>query len=215
MPYEESSVYSLVNLTHLDRNSQPVLDSLKGLHQYSVELEPGDVLYVPRHWWHQVVTTSSWSISLNTWLHHPADTTARLGEMLVRWQVANMVSTLGKEARSVLGSIYYQLLILVSRGLILNPNEDDLLDTELEERSELVKHLKRHPTSRESEYFSYKYDGKVEQLIPSPLQTPASSLSKDSERESIFSSPFVAVLNSLTDQNVIAAAVQNILSSDL
>ena len=81
----------------------------------------------------------------------------------------------------------------------------------------MVKQLKCLSTARvsESEYFSYRYNGRVDKLKPSALKTPASSLSKDSERESIFNSSFVTVLNSLTDQNVIAAAVDTILRSDI
>ena len=117
VPYEESSVYSLVNLTRLDRNPQSVLDRLEGIHQYSVELGPGDVLYVPRQWWHQVVTTSPWSVSVNTWLHHPADHRARLGEGLVRWQVANMLSTLTRGKRSTLHRFTIKLQHYLSGAL--------------------------------------------------------------------------------------------------
>ena len=63
---------------------------------YSVLLEPGDVLFVPRHWWHQVTTVSPWSLSVNTWLPHPHDNTARLAEALVRWQLANTIRHLDR-----------------------------------------------------------------------------------------------------------------------
>ena len=101
VPYEESSVFSLVNLQHLERNSQPVLDQLSGALCYSVTLEPGDVLCVPHQWWHQVTTVSPWSLSVNTWLAHPRDNTARLAEALVRWQVANTVRHLHINTRRV------------------------------------------------------------------------------------------------------------------
>ena len=102
VPYEESSVFSLVNLKHLERNTQPVLDQLRGAACYSVTLQPGDVLFVPHQWWHQVTTVSPWSLSVNTWLPHPQDNTARLAEALVRWQLANTVRHLDIHTRGVI-----------------------------------------------------------------------------------------------------------------
>ena len=58
---------------------------------------PGDVLYVPPGWWHEVVTTSAWAISVNTWLAVSGDATARLGEALVRLTVAGIVRAASSE----------------------------------------------------------------------------------------------------------------------
>ena len=42
----------------------------------------------------QVVTTSEWSVSVNTWVEAPGDQVARVKEALVRWQVGSLVNTL-------------------------------------------------------------------------------------------------------------------------
>ena len=49
-----------------------------------VVLEPGEVLLVPRHWWHRVETLSRSSLSVNTWLDAPTDAADRLKEAMVR-----------------------------------------------------------------------------------------------------------------------------------
>ncbi len=42
--------------------------SLQNTRPYIITLNEGDVLFVPRHWWHFVYTHSESSISINTWL---------------------------------------------------------------------------------------------------------------------------------------------------
>ena len=51
------------------------------------------MLTVPRHWWHQVYSKQ---FSNNTWLE---DNKARLGESIVRCQVAQMVKGGSKDIR--------------------------------------------------------------------------------------------------------------------
>ena len=47
----------------------------------------------------QVVTTSGWSVSVNTWVEAPGDQVARVKEALVRWQVGSLVNTLQGDIR--------------------------------------------------------------------------------------------------------------------
>lgn len=85
VPYEESSVYSRINF---EKWSSQVIPAIPGTHPYIVELHPGDVLFVPRNWWHHVQNLEL-SISINIWLERPEDDEARLKESLVKFLVAH------------------------------------------------------------------------------------------------------------------------------
>ena len=64
VPYEESSVFSPVNIAKPDLKKFPQFSTAT---PYIVTLGPGDVLFVPRHWWHFVETIET-AISVNTWI---------------------------------------------------------------------------------------------------------------------------------------------------
>ena len=55
IPYEESSVYSQVNVASPDFDMNP---RFRDMVHHIVTLTPGDILFVPRHWWHHVTTLS-------------------------------------------------------------------------------------------------------------------------------------------------------------
>ncbi|CAF1308391.1 unnamed protein product, partial [Adineta steineri] len=76
IPYEESSVY-------LDIEPM-ILDKFNNIDVYDITLEPGDVLFVPKHWWHFVSSIDSTTISVNSWLKQPNDNVEQIKEMLVR-----------------------------------------------------------------------------------------------------------------------------------
>lgn len=78
-----------------------------------IDLEPGDVLFVPFHWWHYVENLSS-AISVNTWIPCELDDFCRIEESLVKYFIASVCKNVSSE----------------DMKLILNPNEDDLADTE-------------------------------------------------------------------------------------
>ncbi|CAF0719944.1 unnamed protein product [Adineta ricciae] len=83
IPYEESSVYIDIEPS--------VLDRLKNIDVYDVTLEPGDVLFVPKHWWHFVSSLDSVTISVNSWLKQPGDHEEQIKEMLVRQIVTSAI----------------------------------------------------------------------------------------------------------------------------
>lgn len=75
IPYEESSVFSKANIESLDKTKC-----------VGVELKPGEVLFVPKHWWHYVESITP-SISINTWLEHSDDPHDRVRESIVNFLV--------------------------------------------------------------------------------------------------------------------------------
>ncbi|XP_025084642.1 HSPB1-associated protein 1 homolog isoform X3 [Pomacea canaliculata] len=80
IPYEESSIFSEVDVSRPNTTNFPRFKDCK---PYVVTLEPGQVLYVPRHWWHFVVCTEM-ALSINTWLEMPEDTESRIHEAVTR-----------------------------------------------------------------------------------------------------------------------------------
>lgn len=134
IPYEESSVYSNINFKDVSKNSPEVLSRLAEVSIYKVTLTPGDVLYVPMHWWHSVTNTTSQdqhvqakaAVSVNTWVPCPQhDLEARLHECLVRIHAAQCAKLCTREELDIL----------------LNPNEDNLVDCDIRELVDLSEHL--------------------------------------------------------------------------
>ncbi|XP_014271464.1 HSPB1-associated protein 1 homolog isoform X1 [Halyomorpha halys] len=107
IPYEESSIYSQINFFCGCSD----FSEIKNI--YVVDLEPGDVLFVPFHWWHYVENLSS-AISVNTWISCELDDVCRVEESLVKYFISSVCKNVSSEEIK----------------LILNPNEDDLPNTE-------------------------------------------------------------------------------------
>lgn len=62
IPYEESSVFAAGGADA--RGS-----SLGGeVQACETMLQAGELLFVPKHWWHRVTTESDWALSINSWL---------------------------------------------------------------------------------------------------------------------------------------------------
>ena len=87
VPYEESSVYNEV-----DPLNKAVLKEYPP--DYDFLLDPGDILIVPKHWWHFVETESEFSLSVNTWQEHSTDSDDRLIEAMTRFCFGSFLSTL-------------------------------------------------------------------------------------------------------------------------
>ncbi|XP_061465093.1 HSPB1-associated protein 1 isoform X2 [Rhineura floridana] len=81
IPYEESSVFSRVNVINPDLKSCPQFTKAKA---HVVTLEPGQVLFVPRHWWHYVESIDPITVSINSWIELDADHEARIEEAITR-----------------------------------------------------------------------------------------------------------------------------------
>ncbi|CAH1398166.1 unnamed protein product [Nezara viridula] len=100
VPYEESSVYSQINFSCGCSDFSAIANI------YMVDLEPGDVLFVPFHWWHYVENLSS-AISVNTWIPCKRDEICRVEESLVKYFIASVCKNVSPEELK----------------FILNPNE--------------------------------------------------------------------------------------------
>jgi HSPB1-associated protein 1 len=109
VPYEESSVFSDVNLVAPDPIRHPQYsEAIKSM--WTATLGPGDVLFVPRHWWHHVEALTP-SISVNRWVPDPEhDPTARVTEGLTR----------------LLASGLREWAVDAGPSHWLNPTEDDM-----------------------------------------------------------------------------------------
>jgi HSPB1-associated protein 1 len=95
VPYEESSVFSeepgkLGGGAAAEGGAGAAEGEGKGA--LRVVLDPGEVLLVPRHWWHRVETLSPSSLSVNTWLEAPTDPADRVKEALVRMVACALMS---------------------------------------------------------------------------------------------------------------------------
>ncbi|XP_033099617.1 HSPB1-associated protein 1 homolog isoform X2 [Anneissia japonica] len=80
IPFEESSVFSDVNIVYPDFGKCPLF---KAATPYNVTLQPGDILFVPHHWWHYVESLET-SISINCWMDLAIDDECRLEEAITR-----------------------------------------------------------------------------------------------------------------------------------
>ncbi|KYO18188.1 HSPB1-associated protein 1 isoform B [Alligator mississippiensis] len=65
IPYEESSVFSKVSVVNPDLKRFPLFKKAKA---HVVTLSPGQVLFVPQHWWHYVESIDPITISINSWI---------------------------------------------------------------------------------------------------------------------------------------------------
>ncbi|XP_053393393.1 HSPB1-associated protein 1-like isoform X2 [Mercenaria mercenaria] len=90
IPYEESSIYSEVNVRYPDLDKHPLFQKTT---PYIIELVPGDVLYVPRHWWHFVESLEP-SMSINTWVPMVEDAQSHLEESVSRLLYTCLSTTL-------------------------------------------------------------------------------------------------------------------------
>ncbi|XP_029385689.1 HSPB1-associated protein 1 homolog [Echeneis naucrates] len=77
IPYEESSVFSQVDVLRPDLRKFPKFQRAR---VHTVTLEPGQVLYVPRHWWHYVESVDPVTVSVNSWIELDMDDVARVDE---------------------------------------------------------------------------------------------------------------------------------------
>ncbi|XP_071978177.1 HSPB1-associated protein 1 isoform X2 [Engystomops pustulosus] len=106
IPYEESSIFSKVNVVNPDWQRYP---GFSRACPHVVTLHPGQVLLVPPRWWHYVESVDDVTVSVNSWLELDSDHEARVEEAVVRTVVCAFKSAEGAG----------------SSGDWLNPTEDE------------------------------------------------------------------------------------------
>uniref|UniRef100_A0A8C2LQI9 HSPB1-associated protein 1 n=1 Tax=Cricetulus griseus TaxID=10029 RepID=A0A8C2LQI9_CRIGR len=84
IPYEESSVFSKINVVNPDLERFPQFQKAR---RHTVTLSPGQVLFVPRHWWHYVESIDPVTVSINSWIELEEDHLARVEEAITRMLV--------------------------------------------------------------------------------------------------------------------------------
>ncbi|KAG7502281.1 hypothetical protein JOB18_017412 [Solea senegalensis] len=87
IPYEESSVFSQVDVLRPDPRKFPDFQKAR---VHTVTLQPGQVLFVPRHWWHYVESVDPITVSINSWIELEADDVARVSEAVTKAVVCAM-----------------------------------------------------------------------------------------------------------------------------
>ncbi|NXO00837.1 HBAP1 protein, partial [Rhinopomastus cyanomelas] len=89
IPYEESSVFSKVNVANPDLKRFP---EFRNATPHIITLCPGQVLLIPRHWWHYVESIDPITVSINSWIELEADHQARVEEAITRTLVCAIKS---------------------------------------------------------------------------------------------------------------------------
>ncbi|XP_074857161.1 HSPB1-associated protein 1 isoform X2 [Carettochelys insculpta] len=89
IPYEESSIFSKVSVVNPDLKHFP---KFRKAQAHVVTLDPGQVLFVPRHWWHYVESVDPITVSINSWIELAADHKARVEEAITRTLVCAVKS---------------------------------------------------------------------------------------------------------------------------
>ena len=92
VPYEESSVFLMTSSAAATTTATIAASAVREEHHAShssdawceVMLQEGELLHVPRHWWHDVLTVSPYALSINTWVDAPEDTAERVREAVAR-----------------------------------------------------------------------------------------------------------------------------------
>ncbi|XP_062122403.1 HSPB1-associated protein 1 [Drosophila sulfurigaster albostrigata] len=89
IPYEESSVYCLENFYAPAPNKLSHYEKFQS-QAYHCVLNAGDVLIVPRHWWHYV-EADEMSLSINYWVPLKTDLDFTLDELIVKHIIESFV----------------------------------------------------------------------------------------------------------------------------
>ncbi|KAH8419033.1 hypothetical protein KR222_001404 [Zaprionus bogoriensis] len=211
IPYEESSVYCLENFYAPAPNKLRHYEQFQG-QAYHCVLHPGDVLIVPRHWWHYVEAVST-SFSVNYWVPLKADLDFTLDELIVKHVIESFVKGESDELKKYVLNPN-QLDEVVERSSLLfsqfeqavhNQNSDDtrkLWDTEYLSQGEVTKLVtssKVHPLDvmPANEYMQLLEKNSMRHSLPSAGKEPGNE-------DNIISSTLELLINSMCAPRCVA-----------
>lgn len=199
MPYEESSVFSQVNILNPNLSLH---EKFLDCRPYIIELEPGDTLFIPHHWWHFVQNINAdFSISINVWLNDN-----------------NHLDLLNETIVKLISNSLCPLFIEENRW-----SNDNQVDSD---PNQLVKYIKLF--AERCEQSNYKVCGQLEdELSPNFTPLKCSSFAELSELLNYKSESLKAInsrtpderevkgriLNSFLSENVINSISSNIINS--
>lgn len=138
VPYEESSVFSRWDIRDTETELRPP--------DFEVRLAPGQALFVPKAWWHDVECDSDMCISLNMWLDATSpgkkishkrqrsdadqshtDSFSRVSEAIARVVVSSMLGDRASESTVSEGNVVSENTVSVSESVgvadWVNPTE--------------------------------------------------------------------------------------------
>ncbi|THD26178.1 putative dachshund [Fasciola hepatica] len=143
LPLEESTVFSQVNFPNPNLFKYPLVSNTS---PHCVLLNPGDVLFVPRGWWHFVQSTelSPVTCSVNLWLDEPEiDNGCRLREALTQFVAFSLLSSTSLDKDELLHSAERELYYSSNCGSQLLKNIKDLAITTQSETVSIFEEKKR------------------------------------------------------------------------
>ncbi|KAA0188346.1 Heat shock proteinB1 associated protein 1 [Fasciolopsis buskii] len=175
LPFEESTVFSQVNFPEPDLSKYPLVFKTS---PHCVLLNPGDVLFVPRGWWHFVQSTelSTVTCSVNLWLDEPElDDSCRLREALTQFAAFSLLSNTNLDKNELLHSDENDLYNSGDWSSVLLQNIKDLAG---KTQSDIPTRFERKKVKRSNSLWSPVIKCKFEECFSDSVHTQKEPKSK-------------------------------------
>lgn len=188
IPLEESTVFSQVNIQTPDVIKYPkILDA----HPQIVTLETGDVLFVPRHWWHFVESLGpeEATCAVNMWLDQPIlDNKERCKEALTQIACFSLLDSSSSIAKKInyLHEAELELAQSSDWFQVLASFIQSSVEFKAEQKDDKSPVQKCFKTDRPIQWKTLSFS-RLNTAQPNPIKNPLSSQSNDiALPESIF-----------------------------
>ncbi|XP_063723894.1 HSPB1-associated protein 1 homolog [Symsagittifera roscoffensis] len=202
LPFEETTVYSQVDVR---RPCGKCFPSSKGLKMIVVDMREGDVLYVPKHWWHFVECIET-AVNVNLWCPLPSDKIDQQKEALTKLLLRKF--TLGSEESNLIHSSEIESFASNEQEEIelnfLSKSKKNLDPKTLQEEDAIVykdfieflkRNLETNPNCK-----------RLEPNIELKTSTDCCCLNDQLDKN-----PWKNVINSVLQNNVLEAALKNLV----